>query len=155
MGQIVEASNRATFALSTPEQQKVLEQSLQIERFAPDKKLWHDIAATKSVVNALVNVTKEQEDLANGLESAIWDKIMHPSDKVKAESGLLGLTQSEKLRELANPQESKIVQQHRRWLDAQYEAGCTKVRASLNKDQQKEWDAVWAIYRQYLPKNLP
>lgn len=155
IGQIIEASNRATFAMLTPAQQKVQEEELQIDRFAPDKKLWRDIAATKSIVNALLTVSSDQEKLANGIESAIWDKISHPTDQVKADSGLLGLSQNEKLRELANPSESKPVQQHRRWLDKQYVAGCEQVRASLSADQKKEWDAIWALYQRYLPKTVP
>ena len=152
---IIQACNRAVFAMSTPEQQKAREADIQIDRFAPNKSVWREIAKTPSVPKALLKVTDSQNKLAKERVEAIWAKIMHPSTQDIADSGLLGLSQSQKLAELSHASTSEAVQRHNRWMDSQYSKACSEMRASLTTEQKAEWDKIMKIYTSNLPKTTP
>lgn len=152
---VIEACNRAAFAAKTPDEQEAYRKVIDVEKWAPNKNVWRDIAKTKSMVTELLKATPEQNSIAKKATDAIWDKIMKPTPEVIKQTPMLGLTQAEKLREQEDPPRSRIVQMHRKWLDGQLENACKQVRESLTKEQKAEWDGIWALYQKYLPKITP
>lgn len=152
---IIEASNRAVFAAQSLEEQEAYRKLIDIEKRAPNKSVWREIASTKSMLNALLKITPEQHALAEKVTNAIWDKITKPTPEVIKQTPILGLTQAEKLRERENPVASKYIQIHGKWLNAQIEDACKQVRATLTADQKAEWDAIWALYQKHLPTITP
>lgn len=152
---VIEACNRAVFAAKTPSEQEDYRKVIDIDKWAPNKSVWREIAGTKSMVKELLNVTPQQNKLAEKLSDAIWDKIVKPTPEVIKQTPMLGLKQEEKLREQANAPNSKIVQMHRRWLEGQIGEAMKEVRDSLTIEQKAEWDAIWALYQKHLPKITP
>lgn len=153
--QVIQACNRAAFAMKSPSDQDAYRKVIDVERWATDKSVWREIAQTKSMVNALLHPTKDQSRLALNLNTAIWDKISKPTAEVIRQSPLLGMTQQEKLREQSNPPASRAVQMHRKWLDLQLADAMRQVRATLTKDQGAEWDGILSLYNRHLPKINP
>ncbi|MBL8087440.1 MAG: hypothetical protein JNM85_05125 [Chthonomonas sp.] len=133
---VIQACNRAIFALLPEENHEDQRRLIQVEAFAPDKSVWREIEQTKSLVKALIKVSPEVDQSANASIKRVWDRLLSP-DHADRQAHARSRPAATKER------------QFRAWVDSLWESEMNRTYHLLTNEQQAEWDAVMDVYKRY------